>query len=437
MDVAVTPSLSRPEGSVAAPGSKSELIRLIICAALSGSPTVIGGFSPSDDVGAAVSCVRALGARVDSDGKVCRIIPGEAPEGFSLFDCKESATVLRFMLPVASALLGAGSFTGSGRLPGRPLGALISAMRTGGVCFEYGMTPSDADSEDISRRIRLPLRMTGRLRPGVYELPGNISSQYVSGMLTALAITPGESRIELTTKLESAPYADMTADTLRLFGADIRKTDGGYAVRGRHRLLSPGSAGAGGDWSAAAFFLTAGAIGGRVTVTGLDPRSPQGDRRITDLLRLFGAKVETDDGGGTTVSSPESGLTAVRADISDTPDLLPALAVAAAFAQGESVFTGGSRLRLKESDRLASVTSLINALGGEARELPDGIAVRGGRLSGGIADACGDHRVVMAAAVAGLFCPRGVRITGAEAVGKSYPAFFEDLALIGGKTNAV
>ena len=113
------------------------------------------------------------------------------------------------------------------------------------------------------------------------------------------------------------------------------------------------------------------------------------------------------------------------------------VAVAAAFAQGESVFTGGSRLRLKESDRLASVTSLINALGGEARELPDGIAVRGGRLSGGIADACGDHRVVMAAAVAGLFCPRDVRISGAEAVGKSYPAFFEDLALIGGKTNAV
>ena len=422
MDVAVTPSLSRPEGSVAAPGSKSELIRLIICAALSGSPTVIGGFSPSDDVGAAVSCVRALGARVDSDGKVCRIIPGEAPEGVSLFDCKESATVLRFMLPVASALLGAGSFTGSGRLPGRPLDGLTEAMRTGGVSFD---------------RESLPLSLSGRLRPGVYELPGNISSQYVSGMLTALAITPGESRIELTTKLESAPYADMTADTLRLFGADIRKTDGGYAVRGRHRLLSPGSAGAGGDWSAAAFFLTAGAIGGRVTVTGLDPRSPQGDRRITDLLRLFGAKVETDDGGGITVSRPEGGLTAVRADISDTPDLLPALAVAAAFAEGESVFTGGSGLRLKESDRLASVTSLINALGGEARELPDGIAVRGGRLSGGIADACGDHRVVMAAAVAGLFCPRGVRITGAEAVGKSYPAFFEDLALIGGKTNAV
>ena len=437
MDVNVTRSLSRTEGSVAAPGSKSELIRLIICAALSGSPTVIGGFSPSDDINAALSCVRALGARVDSDGKVCRIIPGEAPEGTPLFDCGESATVLRFMLPVASALLGMGSFTGSGSLPGRPLGALISSMRTGGVCFEYGMTTSDADSEDISRKKRLPLRMTGRLRPGVYRLPGNISSQYVSGMLTALALTPGESRIELTTKLESAPYADMTADTLRLFGADVGKTAGGYAVRGRHRLLSPGSAGAGGDWSAAAFFLTAGAIGGRVMVTGLDPRSPQGDRRITGLLRLFGATVDGDEGGGITVSRPEGGLTAVRADISDTPDLLPALAVAAAFAEGESVFTGGSRLRLKESDRLASVTSLINALGGEARELPDGIAVRGGRLSGGVADACGDHRVVMAAAVAGLFCPRGVRITGAEAVGKSYPAFFEDLALIGGKTDAV
>ncbi|MBO4321885.1 MAG: 3-phosphoshikimate 1-carboxyvinyltransferase, partial [Clostridia bacterium] len=367
MDVTVTPSLSKPEGSVAAPGSKSELIRLIICAALSGSPTVIGGFSPSDDVGAALSCVRALGANVEAGRNVCRIIPGEAPEGIPpFFDCGESATVLRFMLPVASAVLGRGSFTGSGRLPGRPLGALISAMRTGGVSFEYGMTLSDADSEDISRRKRLPLRMTGRLRPGVYRLPGNISSQYVSGMLTALALTPGESRIELTTKLESAPYADMTADTLRLFGTDIRKTDGGYAVRGRHRLLSPGSAGAGGDWSAAAFFLTAGAIGGRVTVTGLDPRSPQGDRRITDLLRLFGAAVDADDDGGITVSRPEGGLTAVSADISDTPDLLPALAVAAAFADGESVFTGGSRLRLKESDRLASVTSLINALGGEA-----------------------------------------------------------------------
>ena len=423
MDVNVTRSLSRTEGSVAAPGSKSELIRLIICAALCDTPTVIGGFSPSDDVSAAISCVRALGAKADIDRNVCRIIPGEAPEGIPpFFDCGESATVLRFMLPVASALLGRGSFTGSGSLPGRPLGALISAMRTGGVSFD---------------RESLPLSLSGRLRPGVYELPGNISSQYVSGMLTALAVTPGESRIELTTKLESARYADMTADTLRLFGADVEKTDGGYAVRGRHRLLSPGSAVAGGDWSAAAFFLTAGAIGGRVTVTGLDPRSPQGDRRITDLLRLFGSTVDAEEGGGITVSRPEGGLTAVRADITDTPDLLPALAVAAAFAEGESVFTGGARLRLKESDRLASVTSLINALGGEARELPDGIAVRGGRLSGGAADACGDHRVVMAAAVAGLFCPRGVRITDAEAVGKSYPAFFEDLALIGGKTDAV
>ena len=223
MTVTVQPSAF--SGKVSAPGSKSDLHRLLICAALADRPTVIHGVSRSEDIDATAGCLERLGAEVVfSDGE-CRVSPGKPAGELPSLNCCESGSTLRFLMPVAAALCGGASFRGAGRLAQRPIAELIETMRSGGVEF-------DAES--------LPLSERGRPRPGVYRIAGGVSSQYISGLLMALSIVPGESQIELTSPLQSAPYVAMTLRTLRLFGADVRETPSGYAVAGRERLAYPG-----------------------------------------------------------------------------------------------------------------------------------------------------------------------------------------------------
>lgn len=293
----------------------------------------------------------------------------------------------------------------------------MDAMRAGGAEFSAAGLPFD---------------MTGALNSGVYELPGHISSQYISALLLALPLLEGECAIALTTPLQSPGYVELTLDILRRFGVRAEKTGEGYIVPGPQPFCSPGELSAPGDWSNAAYLLTAGAIGGRVTVTGLDMASPQGDRAICAVLRCFGAEVE-ESGCAVTVGPGE--LRGCTVDLRDTPDLLPALAVAAALAKGESRFICGEKLRYKESDRISSTVELIRSLGGGAEENDRGIAVAGGGLSGGDVNGRGDHRIVMAAAIAALSCPGGAVIRGAEAVNKSYPGFFRDIIALGGEVN--
>ena len=411
-------------GSVNAPFSKSDAHRVLVAASLCKTPTEITVSCESEDIRATVRCLESLGARLgslDESGMRYRMEPipaqGIAPP---ILDCGESGTTLRLLLPVVAALGINAKFMAHGRLPQRPLGELTSALEKNGAHFSAAT---------------LPFELSGKLKPGEFCLPGNVSSQYISGLLFALPLLEGIGRIRLTTALESASYVEMTRRTLETFGVRSTKTDGGYLVQGKQRFKSTESVAVEGDWSNAAFFLAAGALGGRVAVSGLSDTSLQGDRAIAQLLQSFGARVNT-DGAGVSVSAEN--LAALDIDVSEVPDLFPILAVVAAGAHGTTRLYNAARLRIKESDRIHAVAAMLAALGANANELPDALEITGKpRLIGGTVDGAGDHRIVMAAAMASILCENPVTILGAEAVNKSYPHFFSDFNAIGGLINVI
>lgn len=406
-------------GELAAIPSKSDAHRILILAALSNGTTRVEINRLSDDIQTTIDCLLALGAEIlrTPDALIVRGISifTEHPE----LNCRESGSTLRFLLPVAAVRGANARFIGSGRLPERPIGELMEAMRMHGVRFSAE---------------QLPFSIEGRLSGGTYELPGNVSSQYLTGLLLALPLAGQNSSIRLTTKLESAAYVEMTLRTLRAFGAVIDQQNGTYRMNGSQVYRTPGIIRVEGDWSNAAFFLAAGALGGRVRLAGLSAESPQGDKAIVTALEAFGADVLQSDGAVEVSARPLHGC---ELDVSETPDLLPILAVLAANAKGETRLVNAARLRYKESDRLSATANLVNALGGTAAELPDGLVVSGGRLTGGTVDGCRDHRIVMAAAIASIACREPVTILGADAVNKSYPEFFEDFTRLGGTWHVV
>ena len=388
-------------GRVDAIASKSQLQRLLLCAALADRETVVHGVSDAADVQAMCRCLRALGARVTADGKTLRVQPvterargarvtadGKTlrvqpvtEQAHGAADCGESGATLRFLLPVAAALGRETTFRLHGRLPQRPLGPLWEALEAHGV--------------RLSRPAPDELLCAGRLQSGRFALPGDVSSQFFSGLLFALPLLSGPSELHAATPPESAGYIAMTLAALRRFGIATEPLPDGWAVPGGQRYRSPGAVRAEGDWSNAAFWLAAGALSRPVTVTGLQAESAQGDRAILEDLR-------------------------------STPDLAPPLALLAACAAGTTRITGAARLRYKESDRLASIAAALRALGADVRDLPDGLEIAGGRLTGGTVDACGDHRIAMLAAIASARCD--VRLRGAECVEKSDPHFWQTLA---------
>lgn len=417
MDIRIEPQ--KLNGTINAIPSKSAAHRLLICAALADRPTTIYIDRTSDDITATAECMKAIGAEITIDGNAYRITPIETPAAAPTLDCGESGSTLRFLLPVAAALGNDSHFIGRGRLPKRPLSDLTAAMK------EHGIT---MDSES------LPMTLKGTLRGGTYRIKGNISSQYITGLLLALPLAEEDSTIELTTELESASYIDITLSALKIFGIEIETTPDGYHIKGGQTYRSPNEITVEGDWSNAAFFLTAATLGNDLTMTGLDPDSPQGDRKITDLLQSFGAEKVI---GENSIAMKGGDLAGCVIDIRDTPDLLPILSVAATQAKGKTTFVNAARLRLKESDRLESSAALINDLGGKAETTEDTLTVYGVGLVGGTVDSCNDHRIAMSAAIAATFCEKAVTIRGAEAVKKSYPAFFEDYNKLGGNAHGI
>ena len=417
MDVKIAPAPLA--GTLPAISSKSDAHRALICSALADRPTVLELPQTSADIDTTCACLEALGAIIARRGDTVTVTPIRSLPDKALLDCGESGSTLRFLLPVAAALCPSVCFTGHGRLPERPIGELKSAMEAHGVAFS---------SE------KLPFDTSGLLVGGNYRLPGNVSSQYITGLLLAMPKLSAPSTLILTTALESAAYVDITLHALRRFGISVNLLSNGYAVPGGQTFSSPGTLAVDGDWSNGAFFLAAGALGRPVTLTGLDLDSPQGDKAVLEVLKSFGAEVSVSGGDVTVAPAPLQGITL---DVSEIPDLLPILAVVAACASGETRFEGAARLRLKESDRLTATANLLRALGGDAEELPDGLIVRGRALTGGTADGCNDHRIVMAAAVAAIRCAGAVTVTGAEAVHKSYPAFFDDYAKLGGDVHVL
>ncbi|NLF93964.1 MAG: 3-phosphoshikimate 1-carboxyvinyltransferase [Oligosphaeraceae bacterium] len=410
-----------PGGTLAAIPAKAEAHRALIAAALADRPTLVQGLSGelSADISATLQVLTALGATLESTSNGLRVLPLKSIPDLACADCGESGSTLRFILPVIAARAGRGqeiTLCGRGRLPERPLQELLTALR------QHGVTVAPE---------RLPLSISGGLTAGDYEMPGNVSSQYISGLLFALPMLEHDSQIRLTASLESAGYVDMTLQTLEKFAVRAEKNSAGWAIPGRQQYRSPGVFVVGGDWSNAALWLAAGAMGRPVAVTGLDLCSRQGDRAVVEILRRFGARIEC---SGDSVRVSPAALTGITLDVRDTPDLLPVLAVVAAGASGVTRFTHAARLRLKESDRLATVAALLRALGGEVQEYPDALEVTGhGTLAGGCCDAANDHRLVMAATLASVLAQGEVVLSGAQAVQKSYPGLLDDFRRLGGE----
>ena len=377
--------------------SKTYAHRLLICAALSETPCEVQCDFHSDDLDATRRCLQAI------------------REGSGVLDCGESGSTLRFMLPVAAALGISAEFRTSGRLMDRPMSPLSDELASHGC--------------ELSPPGVSPLRISGQLKPGTFIMPGNVTSQFVSGLLMALPILKKESRVIVSGRLQSSAYVDCTIDVLEQFGIHIeveeRETGRTYIVPGKQSFRGPAVCLPEGDWSGAANWLLAGAIGKEpVSVRGLNPDSKQADRQIVEILRQFSAKVETE---GDVVTCYPSSLTGNKVDISGNPDLAPVIALAGACAAGETRIVNALRLRMKESDRISSICSVLSGLGVHTEELPDEIHIQGcgeELLQGGIFSSENDHRIVMMEAVASLRSDSPIRIEGAEAVNKSYPGFF-------------
>ena len=413
MDVSVRPGpLS---GTVNIIPSKSQAHRALICAALADDFTHIICDTTSKDIDATAACLRALGAgiRYDHDGFYVDPITREynTDNNQVILPCGESGSTYRFMLPVAGALGREASFELEGRLPQRPLSPLYEEL-SGNGCI---LSPQGSN----------PFKIKGQLKPGSYSLDAGVSSQFISGLLFALPLLNESSELLLTGSIESYPYIELTLAMLEKFSIEAVLKDMKFSIPGRQVYKSPGKIYVEGDWSNAAFWLAAGAIGGNgITCTGLDLRSRQGDRAVLDILSRFGAVVESNS-SAVTVSGGE--LKGIEIDARDIPDLVPILSVVAAAAKGESVFYNAGRLRGKESDRLAAVSSVLNELGADIRETGDGLIVNGGAsLKGAAVSSWGDHRIAMSSAIAAVLCKNPVVIQGGEAVNKSYPRFFEE-----------
>lgn len=409
-EVLLLPSSLR--GRLKVPLSKSAAHRALICSALAGEPCSLpAGETVSDDLRVTEAAVSSLlSARGESEAAV---------------DCGESGSTLRFLIPVAAALGIPAVFTGRGRLPQRPVGAYLECLPRHGVpCKTEG---------------GLPLTIDGQLKPGNFFLPGNVSSQFITGLLLALPLLPGDSEIFLTTPLESSAYVDMTVQIMKAFGVTAVRTETGWAVPGNRKYRPNPGFRVERDWSQAAFFLAAGLFGGPVELEDLNPQSPQGDRAAEELFRRFGANVRWEN--GVLAASPGAGNSPYGfvIDASQIPDLVPVLAAAAALLPGRrTAITRAGRLRLKESDRLAAMAEGLRRLGGRVRENADGLLVEGvTALKGGKAEGRGDHRVVMALAVAALKSEEPVVLTDAESICKSYPDFFRDYNSLGGKAHVL
>ena len=405
-------------GELSAPPSKSAAHRALICAALARGESSVSPIAPSEDMAATLQVLTAMGVRAQHREEEILIRGGAYTAQPVVLGCGESGSTLRFLLPVAAALGVPATFTGRGRLPQRPIGVLAQQMQAHGVQFSG---------------FQMPFSIQGQLSPGEFLLPGDVSSQFITGLLFALPLLEGDSRITIAGPLQSAGYVQMTLDSLRESGIRVNILADGWTVPGgQHYLPHPRTVE--GDWSNAAFWLCAGAIGGGVRVTGLRNDSLQGDKEVFALLERFGAQVSWDAHAVCVQSAP---LRGIAIDAGPIPDLVPILAVTAAFAQGETEIYNAARMRLKESDRLASTAALINHLGGRAEEFPDRLVIHGGGLLGGRVDGAGDHRIVMSAAIAGLFCRQPVFIQGIEAVKKSYPDFFTKFSSLGGNFHAI
>ena len=393
MDITIQPHSLR--GDLTIIPSKSLAHRYLICAAFADKPTQIVCTQTNRDIEATADCLRALGAEITrTDSGYC-IFPCNVPPQKATLNCGESGSTLRFLLPVACALGVETTFILEGRLPDRPLSPLWEELQ------RMGCT--------LTRPTKNTILCRGKLQSGEFTIDGGVSSQFITGLLFAASLLPGESTIFVKGRLESKPYLDMTRQAMSDFGIATPN----LCICGGTPYQSPARIQVEGDWSNGSFFSAANSMGSDINIAGLNPDSLQGDRAILDLLPQL-----------------KTGFTTIPA--ADIPDLVPILSICAAAGHG-AVFTDIRRLRLKESDRVASVIAMVESLGGRAEATENTLTIHGTGLRGGTVDAMNDHRIAMSAAIASTVCADPVTILGAECVSKSYPQFWDEFLRLGGK----
>ncbi len=411
------------KGKATAPPSKSMAHRAIICASFAEKESVVTNIELSEDMKVTIDAMRKLGAEIvvlSSSKRNMLKIRGigkkrsnEMPDIY----CNESGSSLRFLIPIALAVAGGGSFTGSGLLPERPLGVYKDLFCAKQIKWIQGKNS-------------LPLEVSGKLKSGLYEVPGNVSSQFITGLLFALPLLEGESEIKITGKFESKRYVDLTVEMLEHFGVIVKKTDDGFLVPGGQQYKAADYE-VEGDWSQAAFLILEGIMGDGVKIQGLNENSLQGDMAIIDILQKMNADIKWNN---SLLEAKKSKLIASDCDVSQCPDLAPAIAAAMSVAEGKSKIIGGERLKVKESDRIMSVTNALNALGADVTPTDDGMIIDGKReLAGGSAHAQNDHRIAMMVGAVSAKCKGEVNLTDEMSVKKSYPSFWEDFVDLGGK----
>lgn len=417
MDLMLEPTLLK--GSVMIPPSKSASHRAIICAALTNGTSKLKNIRFSQDILATIDAVTALGAKVEqcSEEGCLQIIGRFAKTNDSstlpIFDCRESGSTLRFMIPIA-LLFGGGEFTGKGKLLDRPLTVYENIFKEQNIVYIKYSTNGDAVNK---------LLFQGFLQGGTFLIQGDISSQFLSGLLFALPLAHNDSRIIIEGKLESKGYVDMTIETLRHFGIQIQQENGQWLIPG-NQTYRPADLSIEGDYSQAAFFLVANALGSQIKCLGLPEDSKQGDRAIITLISLM--------------QNPDQEGQNLEINVSDIPDLLPILTLLASVRKGQTVLSNAARLRMKESDRLAAITCELTKLGAQITEESDRLIITGVKqLHGGLTDSWNDHRIAMSLSIASTVCADQIMIRDAQCVEKSYPSFWQHFIALGGKIQEV
>lgn len=416
--IKITPKKLR--GTIKIPPSKSLSHRGVIAASLSSGISNIDNIMFSEDIVVTREAMEKLGAKIENTGENKLKIEGSYPKGLEKEEIysKESGSTLRFLIPISLLSNTNVIFTGEGKLVSRPLDPYYEIFDKQKIKYK-------------NNNGELPLQVKGKLESGEFEVEGNISSQFISGLLFTLPLLQGDSKIKIKGKLESRGYVDLTIDVLNKFGIKIENNDyqefnisGGQKYESRDYRVE-------GDFSQAAFWLVGGILGEEIKSEDLNLNSLQGDKAIVDLIEKMGGNISLED---SLLVTRESKTQGISVDISEFPDIVPVLTVLAALSEGQTKILNGARLRIKESDRLKAISTELNKLGADVKEVGDSLVINGKKnLKGGEVDSWGDHRIAMALAIASIRCTEEVIIKNSEVVNKSYPHFWKDFEKMGGQ----
>lgn len=412
------------KGSVKIPPSKSMAHRAVICASLSDGVSKISNLELSDDIIATINAMRSLGA-VITDKEDCLEVKGIKSKDLlserdyeRVIDCNESGSTLRFLIPIALAFEGVTRFVGRGNLGKRPLDTYYEIFDNQGIHYEY--------KEGI-----LDLIVSGLLKRDEFRVKGNISSQFITGLMFSLPLLDGDSKIIITTELESKGYIDLTLSALKDFGIEVINNDyKEFIIKGNQKYRSRDYR-VEGDYSQGAFFLSADALGSEIEILDLKKESLQGDKEVIDILERMGADIKVNENS---ITINECNLKSTIIDASQCPDIIPTLSVVAALSEGRTEIINAERLRIKECDRLTAVKEELSKLGAKIEEKKDGLIIDGIKEFEGDVEVWShkDHRIAMSLAIASTRCKSPIILKDFECVSKSYPNFFEDFKMLGG-----